>query len=218
MFGDVILVNGAPWPVVEVSATRHRLRVLNASNARRYDLALDPPPPASTPTSAAKAFLIIIVRSPASTFNTRTATPASGEGSGGLRPSPFPPSVSGTFLRRRLQVGRRITSGRPDRTSRAGTGEVAFDEHGVNSTGLTTALRLLDAVPLKAVPLKKALVDSPGVSAVIVSRLVFDRRASARPGDPGLGGRPRRCRGEGVELSPDPFGVLAPLLRSEQLQ
>ncbi|AXB44470.1 multicopper oxidase family protein [Amycolatopsis albispora] len=46
VFGDVILVNGAPWPVAEVSATRHRLRVLNASNARRYDLALDPPPPA----------------------------------------------------------------------------------------------------------------------------------------------------------------------------
>jgi len=45
VFGDVILVNGAPWPVAEVSATRYRLRVLNASNARRYDLALDPPPP-----------------------------------------------------------------------------------------------------------------------------------------------------------------------------
>lgn len=45
VFGDVILVNGAPWPVTEVSATRHRLRVLNGSNARRYDLALDPPPP-----------------------------------------------------------------------------------------------------------------------------------------------------------------------------
>ncbi|PSK85049.1 spore coat protein A [Murinocardiopsis flavida] len=45
VLGDVILVNGAPWPVAEVSAARHRLRVLNASNARRYDLALDPPPP-----------------------------------------------------------------------------------------------------------------------------------------------------------------------------
>ncbi|GAB2747981.1 multicopper oxidase family protein [Amycolatopsis magusensis] len=45
VFGDVLLVNGAPWPVAEVSATRHRLRILNASNARRYDLALDPPPP-----------------------------------------------------------------------------------------------------------------------------------------------------------------------------
>ncbi|CAM01137.1 spore coat protein A [Saccharopolyspora erythraea NRRL 2338] len=46
VLGDVVLVNGAPWPVHEVSATRHRLRVLNASNARRYELALDPPPPA----------------------------------------------------------------------------------------------------------------------------------------------------------------------------
>ncbi|GGI75386.1 spore coat protein A [Saccharopolyspora subtropica] len=45
VLGDVILVNGAPWPVHEVSATRHRLRLLNASNARRYELALDPPPP-----------------------------------------------------------------------------------------------------------------------------------------------------------------------------
>jgi spore coat protein A len=45
VFGDVILVNGAPWPVHEVAAVRYRLRVLNASNARRYDLALDPPPP-----------------------------------------------------------------------------------------------------------------------------------------------------------------------------
>ncbi|SDH05826.1 Multicopper oxidase with three cupredoxin domains (includes cell division protein FtsP and spore coat protein CotA) [Nonomuraea jiangxiensis] len=40
--GDVILVNGAPWPVAEVSATRHRLRLLNASNARRYRLRLAP--------------------------------------------------------------------------------------------------------------------------------------------------------------------------------
>ncbi|OKK00346.1 multicopper oxidase family protein [Amycolatopsis sp. CB00013] len=45
VFGDVILVNGAPWPVHEVAATRYRLRLLNGSNARRYDLALDPPPP-----------------------------------------------------------------------------------------------------------------------------------------------------------------------------
>jgi spore coat protein A len=45
VLGDVVLVNGAPWPVAEVTATRYRLRVLNASNARRYDLALDPPGP-----------------------------------------------------------------------------------------------------------------------------------------------------------------------------
>ncbi|MGH4026563.1 MAG: multicopper oxidase family protein [Pseudonocardiaceae bacterium] len=40
VLGDVILVNGAPWPVAEVDAARYRLRLLNASNARRYELAL----------------------------------------------------------------------------------------------------------------------------------------------------------------------------------
>ncbi|HTI20960.1 MAG TPA: multicopper oxidase domain-containing protein [Kutzneria sp.] len=39
--GDVILVNGAPWPVADVNACRYRLRLLNASNARRYRFALD---------------------------------------------------------------------------------------------------------------------------------------------------------------------------------
>ncbi|MET8156583.1 multicopper oxidase domain-containing protein [Sphaerisporangium sp. NPDC005289] len=38
VLGDVILVNGAPWPVHEVDTARHRLRVLNASNARHYEL------------------------------------------------------------------------------------------------------------------------------------------------------------------------------------
>ncbi|BDM74737.1 hypothetical protein HEK616_82240 (plasmid) [Streptomyces nigrescens] len=41
VLGDVQLVNGAPWPVLEVSSTRYRLRLLNASNARRYQLALE---------------------------------------------------------------------------------------------------------------------------------------------------------------------------------
>lgn len=45
MFGDTILVNGAPWPVLEVATVRYRLRFLNAANARPYRLALDPPPP-----------------------------------------------------------------------------------------------------------------------------------------------------------------------------
>ena len=49
MFGDTILVNGAPWPVLEVSDTMHRFRILNASNARIYDLALHPPPPGGKP-------------------------------------------------------------------------------------------------------------------------------------------------------------------------
>lgn len=42
VLGDVILVNGAPWPVMEVEAARYRFRVLNASNARRYRLGLSP--------------------------------------------------------------------------------------------------------------------------------------------------------------------------------
>ncbi|NKQ53961.1 multicopper oxidase domain-containing protein [Amycolatopsis sp. K13G38] len=45
VLGDCVLVNGAPWPVLEVGAVRYRFRILNASNARRYRLALDPPPP-----------------------------------------------------------------------------------------------------------------------------------------------------------------------------
>lgn len=43
VLGDVILVNGAPWPVLDVSAARYRLRFLNASSTRRYQLSLDPP-------------------------------------------------------------------------------------------------------------------------------------------------------------------------------
>ncbi|WP_419998782.1 multicopper oxidase family protein [Streptomyces boninensis] len=42
--GDVLLVNGAPWPELEVSGTRYRFRIANASNARRYRLALEPGP------------------------------------------------------------------------------------------------------------------------------------------------------------------------------
>lgn len=43
--GDTILVNGAPFPFLEVSNTRYRFRFLNASNRRIYKLALDPSPP-----------------------------------------------------------------------------------------------------------------------------------------------------------------------------
>jgi spore coat protein A, manganese oxidase len=42
VLGDVVLVNGAPWPVLDVDAVRYRLRLLNASNARRYRLRLSP--------------------------------------------------------------------------------------------------------------------------------------------------------------------------------
>jgi FtsP/CotA-like multicopper oxidase with cupredoxin domain len=38
VLGDVVLVNGAPWPVHETDAARYRLRILNASNARHYEL------------------------------------------------------------------------------------------------------------------------------------------------------------------------------------
>ncbi len=45
VLGDVILVNGQPWPVATVDGARYRLRLLNASNARRYRLRLDPASP-----------------------------------------------------------------------------------------------------------------------------------------------------------------------------
>ncbi|MGH3357423.1 MAG: multicopper oxidase family protein [Nocardioidaceae bacterium] len=44
VLGDVMLVNGAPWPVLEVAATTYRFRILNACNARRLEIALDPSP------------------------------------------------------------------------------------------------------------------------------------------------------------------------------
>ncbi|MEU4745644.1 hypothetical protein AB0G02_34985, partial [Actinosynnema sp. NPDC023658] len=48
-------------------------------------------------------------------------------------------------------------------------GEVVFDGHGVTSTAVTTAFRLLDAAPVR-----RALAESPGLVAVVVSRWVFD--------------------------------------------
>ncbi|WP_052069211.1 hypothetical protein [Streptacidiphilus albus] len=45
VLGDVVLVNGAPWPVLHADWARYRLRILNGSNARRCSLALDPQPP-----------------------------------------------------------------------------------------------------------------------------------------------------------------------------
>jgi len=44
VLGDVVLVNGAPWPRLEVANVKYRFRILNASNARRYELALEPSP------------------------------------------------------------------------------------------------------------------------------------------------------------------------------
>ncbi len=41
-FGDVIVVNGKAWPYLEVEPRRYRLRIVNASNARFFDLNLGP--------------------------------------------------------------------------------------------------------------------------------------------------------------------------------
>jgi FtsP/CotA-like multicopper oxidase with cupredoxin domain len=41
IYGDVILVNGVPWPKMKVEPRKYRFRVLNASISRSYDLALD---------------------------------------------------------------------------------------------------------------------------------------------------------------------------------
>jgi spore coat protein A, manganese oxidase len=40
VMGDVILVNGAPWPKMKVAKRKYRFRVLNASTSRSYKLAL----------------------------------------------------------------------------------------------------------------------------------------------------------------------------------
>src|SRR5262249_23554599 len=38
--GSVMLVNGTPWPVLEVATRKYRFRLLNASNAKSMRLAL----------------------------------------------------------------------------------------------------------------------------------------------------------------------------------
>src|SRR3712207_714197 len=40
LFGDVILANRAPWPVMKVERRKYRFHILNASISRGYDLAL----------------------------------------------------------------------------------------------------------------------------------------------------------------------------------
>ena len=72
VLGDVILVNGAPWPELEVDAARYRFRILNSSNARRYQLELDPPP------SGGRGFTVIgsdggLLAEPVSTSTITTA-------------------------------------------------------------------------------------------------------------------------------------------------
>ncbi len=41
IYGDVVLVNGRPWPLMKVEPRKYRFRVLNASVSRSYDLQLD---------------------------------------------------------------------------------------------------------------------------------------------------------------------------------
>ncbi|HEY9635699.1 MAG TPA: multicopper oxidase domain-containing protein [Coleofasciculaceae cyanobacterium] len=40
LYGDIVLVNGAPWPRMEVANRKYRFRVLNASASRSYGLSL----------------------------------------------------------------------------------------------------------------------------------------------------------------------------------
>ena len=41
VYGDVILVNGVPWPAMRVERRKYRFRILNASLSRSYGLQLD---------------------------------------------------------------------------------------------------------------------------------------------------------------------------------
>jgi FtsP/CotA-like multicopper oxidase with cupredoxin domain len=41
VYGDVILVNGVPWPKMQVERRKYRFRILNGSISRSYDLSLD---------------------------------------------------------------------------------------------------------------------------------------------------------------------------------
>ncbi|MGI8729014.1 MAG: multicopper oxidase family protein [Solirubrobacteraceae bacterium] len=41
VYGDVILVNGVPWPNMRVERRKYRFRILNGSISRSYDLSLD---------------------------------------------------------------------------------------------------------------------------------------------------------------------------------
>jgi spore coat protein A len=41
VYGDVILVNGVPWPAMQVERRKYRFRILNASLSRSYGLRLD---------------------------------------------------------------------------------------------------------------------------------------------------------------------------------
>jgi FtsP/CotA-like multicopper oxidase with cupredoxin domain len=41
LWGDINVVNGVPWPVMDIQSTWHRFRVLNASPSRPWILQVD---------------------------------------------------------------------------------------------------------------------------------------------------------------------------------
>ncbi len=49
IFANTIAVNGVLWPKLKVTRGKYRFRILNGSNARFYNLFLDPPSPATAP-------------------------------------------------------------------------------------------------------------------------------------------------------------------------
>jgi len=49
LFANTIAVNGRLWPKLQVTRGKYRFRILNASNARFFNLYLNPPSPATAP-------------------------------------------------------------------------------------------------------------------------------------------------------------------------
>ena len=43
LWGDINVVNGVPWPVMDIKSTWHRFRVLNASPSRPWNLQVGQP-------------------------------------------------------------------------------------------------------------------------------------------------------------------------------
>jgi spore coat protein A, manganese oxidase len=57
-FGDVIVVNGRSWPYLQVAPRRYRLRLLNGSNARFYEMRVDETTIPATPTAGPPIYVI----------------------------------------------------------------------------------------------------------------------------------------------------------------
>jgi hypothetical protein len=65
LWGDINVVNGVPWPVLDIKSTWHRFRVLNASPSRPWNLQvgvrnLNPNPKPSTCSWSASLLLDLI--------------------------------------------------------------------------------------------------------------------------------------------------------------